>query len=149
MSKIVFQGKTYEVSDDERYEPLPLPDWLPDVLPGAWKELAIPLANGWGTERAYHRAYVKYDRVVVLVSCARQLDGKRWLHVSVSQRNMTVPSWELLCEVKDLLIGSERTALQVLPARAKHVNIHRGCLHLWSCLDGDVTPDFTGGGDTI
>jgi len=33
--------------------------------------------------------------------------------------------------------------------RAKHVNIHPGVLHVWHCLDGDVTPDFTANGDTI
>lgn len=149
MDTIHFEGKWYHVGDDPRYEPLPLPDFLPEVLPAGWVELPIPLSNGWGTERAYHRAYVKYDRLIVLASCARQLDGKAWLHVSVSRRNQETPSWDAMSEVKDLFIGSDRTALQVMPPRTKHVNIHKACLHLWSCLDGDVTPDFTAGGSTI
>jgi hypothetical protein len=36
-----------------------------------------------------------------------------------------------------------------LPPKAKHVSIHPGVLHLWHCLDGDVTPDMTAGGETI
>lgn len=149
MDTITVHGTTYRVGDDPRYDTLPLPDFLPTVLPAGWQELAIPLPTGWGTARAYHRAYCKYDRLIVLVSCARQLDGKAWLHVSVSRRNGAIPSWEAMSEVKELFIGPDRTALQVMPPQAKHVNIHPACLHLWCCLDGDVTPDFTAGGETI
>lgn len=85
----------------------------------------------------------------MLASCARHLDGKAWLHVSVSQRSGVIPSWELMSEVKAQFIGDDRTALQVMPPQAKHVNIHSACLHVWHCLDGDVTPDFTAGGDSI
>lgn len=34
-------------------------------------------------------------------------------------------------------------------AAGKHVNKHPYCLHLWSCLDGPVLPDFTRGSDGI
>ena len=143
---ITYKGRTYQVGGDDHKEPLLLPDFLPTVLPAGWSEIAAP----WkGVERDYARAYRKHDTVSVIVTCAQQLDGKRWLHVSVARRNREAPQWALMAEVKDLFIGPERTALQVMPPRSKHVNIHEGCLHWWHCLDGDVTPDFTAGGETI
>ncbi len=54
-----------------------------------------------------------------------------------------------MCQVKTLFCGEERTAYQVHPPASKHVSIHDKCLHLWTCLDGPVTPDFTRSGDTI
>ena len=148
MAQILCRDQMYQIGSDPRHQPLLLPDFLPTVLPGGWKEVPTPAVR-LGVGREYHRAYLKHDTVSVLVSCAQQLDGQRWLHVSVARRNGQAPSWELMTEVKDLFIGPSRTALQVMPPRAKWVNIHPGCLHLWSCLDGDVTPDFTAGGDTI
>jgi hypothetical protein len=143
---VLFEGKTYQVGQ-EFLSPEPLPDFLPTVLPAGWHELDT---TGWtaGLDRDYARAYVKHQRVKVLISCARYQDGKRWLHVSVSRANKETPNWECMSEVKDLFIGAERTALQVMPPRSKHVNI-ANVLHLWCPLDGDVTPDFTAGGQTI
>jgi hypothetical protein len=146
--QITYNDQSYRVGSDPRYRPVPLPDWLPTVLPSAWREVPTPAAQV-GVTRAYHRAYHKHDSVSVLLSCAQQLDGKAWLHVSVARRNRLPPSWELMVEVKDLFIGPDRTALQVMPPRAKWVNIHPGCLHLWHCLDAEVVPDFTAGGETI
>lgn len=93
-------------------------------------------------------AYAKYERLRVLVSCAQYADARRWLHVSVSLRGGQLPSWPQMSEVKELFIGGDRQAIQVMPPRSNHVNIHE-VLHLWHCLDGDGLPDFTGGGETI
>lgn len=144
MDTVFFKGKPYRLADESGICPTPIPDWFPDVFPVGWQE--HPTHDGW--DRAYNRVYRYRDTTTVLVSCARYGDGKHWLHVSVSRKNRELPSWELLSQVKDLFIGPARTALQVLPPRAKHVNI-APVLHLFCCLDGDVTPDFTGGGDTI
>lgn len=140
----LYGGKRYQVGDGV-CEPVPLPDWFPEVLPAGWQE--YPPAYGW--DRAYNRVYVRHGTLRVLASTARYNDGKDWLHVSVSRKNREIPSWSVMSEVKDLFIGPERTALQVHPPRSKHVNIHEGVLHLWHCLAGDVTPDFTAGGQTI
>ena len=144
---ISFQGRTYRIGQAP-LDPIPLPDFLPTVLPSGWAAIDT---TGWtdGPDPDYARVYVKHGAVKVLISCARYADGKSWLHVSVSRRNREIPSWQLMSEVKDLFIGQERTAYQVMPPRSKWVNIHPGVLHLWHCLDGDVTPDFTAGGETI
>lgn len=117
--------------------------WQLDVLPRV-------LPAGWHVDRDGYdgRSYMNANGLLVFASASVELDGKRWLHVSVSRRSR-LPSWEDLRAVKDAFIGRDRTALQVLPPAAKHVNIHAYCLHLWSCLDGDPTPDFTRGSGSI
>jgi len=114
-------------------------DLLPRVLPADWACV----------ERGADGAkFQSDDRLTVIMSAAVEQDGKRWLHVSCS-RPTRLPSWDDLRRVKDLFVGRERTALQVVPPASRHINIHPNCLHLWACLDGDVTPDFARGGDTI
>ena len=88
-----------------------------------------------------------------IVSEAVEMDGKRWLHASVSRVDGILPSYENLMSLKKYCIGEHKTALQVFPPKNKHVNIagkwDLEVLHLWCCLDGDVTPDFTRGGNSI
>lgn len=143
MPVISFEGKRYQLGTQA--SPEPLPDWLPETLPAGWVEqdLFQGVGHHWG------RVYLYRDTTSVIIGCARYGDGKRWLHVSVARRNKQLPTWELYTQVKDLFIGPERTALQILAPRSKWVNQHAGCLHLYHCLDGDVTPDFTGNGETI
>jgi hypothetical protein len=142
---ITYQGRTYQVGGGH-HQACPLPDFLPTVLPVAWRESR----EQWGESRAYGRVYRKPgEGLLVLLSAAECGDRKRWLHVSVSRKDTRLPTWEQMSQVKRLFIGDARTALQVMPPKAKHVNLHPGVLHLWHCLDGDVTPDFTAGGETI
>ena len=86
--------------------------------------------------------------MVLLVSGAEEEDGKRWLHLSVSRRDR-LPSWPELREVKNLFLGREVMAVQVLPIESKYVNIHPNVLHLWRCVDADPCPDFTHGTGAI
>ena len=89
-------------------------------------------------------AFISGDDLRVLRSVGIELDGRRWLHVSCS-RASRLPSWEDLRRVKDQFIGKDAVALQVLPRQSDYVNLHPYVLHLWCCLDGDATPDFTRG----
>ncbi len=77
----------------------------------------------------------------VMVSGAIELDGRRWIHVSVSRRDR-LPSYDDLAAVKRTFVGDDRRALQVFAPVGEHFNLHRFCLHLWTCLDGDGLPDF-------
>lgn len=117
---------------------------LPRVLSSQWRRIEV---REDGASYMYQRPGVGHP-LSVIVSGAVELDGKRWLHVSCAYASR-LPSWEDLRMVKDLFIGPDRAAYQVLPPTAKHVNIHSYCLHLWSCVDGDPLPDFTQGGDSI
>lgn len=88
----------------------------------------------------------RYKNLLVIVTERVEADGKVWRHASVSRRDKTMPTYDDLMELKNICIGEHRTALQVFPPRDKHVDWagKRGIevLHLWCCLDGDVTPDF-------
>lgn len=79
--------------------------------------------------------------LLAIVSGTMELDGRRWIHVSFSRRDR-MPSYDDVVLVKRLFIGRDRKAIQVHVPESEHVNIHRYCLHLWHCVDGDGLPDF-------
>lgn len=86
-------------------------------------------------------------RLTAIFSLAREVDGRRWLHLSVAHERR-FPSWEELVDTKRQFVG-DRYAYQVFPTEERYVNRHQYCLHLFSCLDvleGMVLPDFTMGG---
>jgi len=119
----------------------------------AWVRDCIPtvLAPGWDLrqERLDGRAYFNgLLGLAVIVSAAVEQDGRRWLHLSVSHRDR-LPKWREVVEVKELFLGVDRYAYQVLPPRDRYINIHPNVLHLWHCLDGDPLPDFTHGGKSL
>ena len=105
---------------------------LPRVLPAGWT------CMGQSEDGA---AYRGVGGLRVIASVCRERDGKRWIHVSVS-RERRLPDWDDLRLVKDVFIGKDRLALQILPREADYYNVHPFCLHLWSCLDGDPVPDM-------
>lgn len=53
-----------------------------------------------------------------------------WEHVSVSRRDRC-PTWEEMCQVKDLFWGAEDCVVQFHPPQSEYVNNHPRCLHLW------------------
>lgn len=116
-----------------------LPTEVRTVLPPDWKIV----------ETAPDGAYYKStDGLAVIVSVATELDGKRWLHVSCS-RAERLPSWFDLRRVKNVFVGEDKKAIQVLPPQTEYVNIHPNVLHMFHCLDGDALPDFTQGSGSL
>lgn len=68
-------------------------------------------------------------------------DGEGWKHVSISRvGGATCPSWEIMCEMKDLFFEPEDCVVQYHPAKSNYVNFHPFCLHLWMPIDGTVLP---------
>jgi hypothetical protein len=86
--------------------------------------------------------------LVVIESTHKELDGKMWLHVSLSRKSK-MPTYEDMKLVKDYFIGKDKTAYQVFAKQSEHINLHNFCLHLWHCIDGDQLPDFTNGSGSI
>lgn len=117
------------------YRECPWFEHLPKMLPDGWR---LVIDDRW-------TAYGKQDGPLaglrVLVSARVEEDGREWLHVSCSRPDR-LPSYDDLCEVKRVFVGAERTAVQLFVPDSHHVNDHRYCLHLWSCLTGTVLPDF-------
>lgn len=56
--------------------------------------------------------------------------GGGWDHVSVSFPNRC-PTWEEMCEIKNLLFYPEETAWEYHPMESEYVNNHPCCLHIW------------------
>lgn len=111
----------------------------PRVMPRDWR-----IVRNCDEGAIYFRA----DRLKVIMSCAQERDERVWLHVSLSRPDR-MPTYDDMAEVKRVFIGPDKTAYQLFVPDTDHVNLHSHCLHLWSCLDGPVTPDFTRGTGSI
>jgi tricorn protease-like protein len=70
-------------------------------------------------------------------------EGKRWVHLSFA-RKTRMPSYADIQRVRIVFLGDDNTAIMVWPPKDRYVNLHPYCLHLWSCLDGDGLPEFSG-----
>lgn len=93
-----------------------------------------------------HGYTARYRDLYFIVTENVEADGKSWRHASVSRRDKQLPAYDDLMALKNICMGEHRTALQVFPPKDQHENWagKRGTevLHLWSCMEGDVTPDF-------
>lgn len=91
----------------------------------------------------------RFHDLYFIVSEAKELDGRWWRHASVHRRDKKMPTYEDLKTTKQLTMGDDLTAYQLFVPAEQHVNIHSVVLHLWACVDGAVTPDFTRGTGSI
>lgn len=58
-------------------------------------------------------------------------------HVSVSPYNHNImPTWDDMCQIKDIFFEDEETAFQIHPPKSQYVNLMQNCLHLWRPTDG-------------
>lgn len=115
---------------------------LPVSLPGFGKETK---KHGWKVERVGNdgMGFVnKGQKLFLIISIAKEADGKIWAHMSLSGKTK-LPSWGQLSAAKRLFLGDDSKAIQIVPESLKHVNIHPYCLHLFVCLEGDPLPEFS------
>jgi len=121
------------------------------------------LVDGWEAPQIIPAEWVEFDRdasgaaryqnarrgLGAILSCSIENDGRTWLHLSVSHR-IRVPKWKELVDAKVVFLG-DREAYQVIPPKARYVNIDSRVLHLWALRDKDasVLPDFTRGTRSI
>lgn len=57
-------------------------------------------------------------------------DAHQWEHVSVSCADRC-PTWDEMCQVKELFWHDDETVLQFHPRKADYVDQHPFTLHLW------------------
>lgn len=57
-------------------------------------------------------------------------DGAGWEHVSVSRKDRC-PTWEEMCQIKDMFWDEDDCVVQYHPPKEDWVNNHPNCLHLW------------------
>lgn len=110
----------------------------PRILPPSWREMDRDRGGG----ARYQNAAA---RLTAILSCEVEADGRAWLHLSVSHAQR-IPTWGELRVAKEQFLG-DREAYQVLPPRARYVNLRNNVLHLFALLDEtqSALPDFTGG----
>lgn len=114
-------------------------EFVRGILPDSWM-----MINGAADGASF--AMLNQSGAVILTVIASQkieADYKRWIHISVA-RDDRLPSWDDVKMVKDLFIGKDKKAIQILPEEDKYVNINPNCLHLFYCLDDDGLPEFSG-----
>lgn len=64
--------------------------------------------------------------------CILASTGAGWEHVSVSiPGKKRCPTWEEMCEIKNLFWDAEEIVVQYHPKRSQYVNCHPYVLHLW------------------
>ena len=94
---------------------------------------SIPLYGSLGDE--YNGAFVlKIQGLKVFVIASK---GGGWEHVSVSIKDI-IPSWEIMCEVKDIFFEYNETVMQLHPAKEDYVNVMSYCLHLWRPINKEI-----------
>lgn len=64
-------------------------------------------------------------------ACIIFSDGGNWDHVSVTVDAERCPTWEEMCEVKDLFFWPAECVVQYHPPKSEYRNYHPYCLHLW------------------
>lgn len=139
MTTLNLEGVDFDAVRARQNDPaLQVPEWKPPVvLPATWT-IADMMPDG--------AKYVsRLLELAAILTCSREDDGRVWLHLSVSHARR-IPNWRELGAVKELFLG-DREAYQVLPPKARYVNIHPNVLHLFALLDDGAAalPDFTGG----
>lgn len=91
--------------------------------------------------------------LMIMASETQYKDGRWWRHGSVSLKNRRMPSYSNLKDMKRLVFGDHRWAVQVFPRDDEHVDWagdkrrpnSKQVLHLYGCEEV-VLPDFRIGG---
>jgi hypothetical protein len=68
-------------------------------------------------------------------ACCIASEDFGWEHVSISlmtpQGADIMPSWDIMCNIKEMFWGDEARVIQFHPPKSEYVNNHAKCLHLW------------------
>lgn len=66
-------------------------------------------------------------------------NGGGWDHVSVAPfKQYKVPTWEDMCNVKDIFFHKDETVVQYHPSEENYVNNVKNCLHIWRPQNVDL-----------
>jgi hypothetical protein len=76
---------------------------------------------------------VVFSGVECSVICS---DEGGWKHVSMAPRPLRViPTWAMMCQLKDWFFDDEDWVVQYHPAKSASVNLRANCLYLWRPLE--------------
>lgn len=108
--------------------------WQPPKLPQNWQAIMRD-------EKTRSMAFKSRDGLTVIISLGIEADSNPWIHLSVS-RCKSLPTWDELVKIKELFLGAELCAVQVIPPRSEYVNHHKYCLNIFARMDDRAVPDF-------
>lgn len=60
--------------------------------------------------------------------------GGGWEHVSMDGKNR-MPTWEEMCQLKDMFFTEEECCVQYHPPKSEYVNNIPYCLHIWKPIE--------------
>ena len=102
-------------------------------VPEKFRDKATEIAGYGKTAEGTNNGVLMFPVKSKPRSIARAIvsDGAGWEHVSISLKIGLTPTWEQMCEVKDLFWDKADCVVQYHPAESEYVNVHETCLHLW------------------
>lgn len=118
-----------------------LDEVLPPKFPAGWNEHPLPKMVSKLPHVQNSKMFVYRDGLTVLASLEKY-GNETWYHVSFSYADK-LPPWATLKAVKNIFIGIDKLAIQVLPREDvadQYTNFMPFCLHLWRRMDGDTLP---------
>ena len=59
-----------------------------------------------------------------------------WEHVSIEMYGRKLPTWDEMCEIKDLCWDDEEEVVQIHPKKSHYINMTEA-MHLWRPVNGD------------
>ncbi len=74
---------------------------------------------------------------MIFVQANEDLNNDGWEHLSASLRNRC-PTWEEMCQLKNLFWDEHETVVQFHPPKSDYVNNAKNCLHLWKYVRGEI-----------
>jgi len=64
--------------------------------------------------------------------------GMGWEHASITLNRKRTPTWEEMCQIKNMFWTKDKAVFQLHPPEKDYVNNHPYCLHLWRPVDCPV-----------
>lgn len=94
--------------------------------------------NIWGIEHLSGNTCSAFVKLQDCGTCSVVwgLHENGWEHVSIVPRKNVMPSWDDMCELKDIFFNDEEEVYQIHPPKSEYVNLHDRCLHLWKPENG-------------
>lgn len=96
----------------------------------------------------------RFHDLFIICSESKEDDKRWWRHASVSRRDRQMPTYDDMKTLKRITMP-DLVAYQLFMPTDKHIDLAGSgarpvqVLHLWACLDGPVTPDFSSGTGSI
>lgn len=94
------------------------------ALPKGWEEILSPVIDDIA------RSFKNGGLHVIFSRSTFEGERQQWRHISVTYMGGP-PTWDQIMLCKNLFLGTETEAMQVIPGASDHINVAH-CWHFWS-----------------